>query len=53
MPDRLRGALPDANVERLILQGTAHLNGIGNAANNTLDGNSGDNSLLGMIVSMA
>ena len=36
-----------ANVERLILQGTAHLNGIGNAANNTLDGNSGDNSLLG------
>jgi Ca2+-binding RTX toxin-like protein len=35
------------NVERLILQGTGHLNGTGNTLNNLLNGNNGNNSLIG------
>ncbi|HVI92115.1 MAG TPA: calcium-binding protein, partial [Dongiaceae bacterium] len=37
----------DANVENLVLTGSANLNGIGNALNNVITGNSGDNFLVG------
>ncbi|MDB9535241.1 Calx-beta domain-containing protein, partial [Dolichospermum planctonicum CS-1226] len=37
----------DANVENLILTGTAAINGTGNAANNVMTGNSGNNTLNG------
>ncbi|WP_085741056.1 MULTISPECIES: matrixin family metalloprotease [unclassified Pseudomonas] len=36
-----------ANLENLILTGTANINGIGNAQNNVLTGNDGDNQLNG------
>lgn len=36
-----------ANLERLILRGTAALSGVGNSLNNTLIGNAGDNILVG------
>jgi Ca2+-binding RTX toxin-like protein len=36
-----------ANVENLILTGTASINGFGNAANNSITGNSGDNVIDG------
>jgi Ca2+-binding RTX toxin-like protein len=36
-----------ANVEKLILTGTAAINGTGNDADNTITGNSGNNSLTG------
>ena len=36
-----------ANVENLILTGTANINGTGNATNNTITGNSGNNILNG------
>jgi Ca2+-binding RTX toxin-like protein len=36
-----------ANVENLVLTGTAALNGTGNTLNNTISGNSGNNSLNG------
>ena len=36
-----------ANLENLILTGTANLNGTGNELNNTLNGNSGNNTLAG------
>jgi trimeric autotransporter adhesin len=36
-----------ANVENLILTGTANINGTGNASNNTITGNSGNNILDG------
>ncbi|MDO8416668.1 MAG: calcium-binding protein, partial [Agitococcus sp.] len=36
-----------ANLENLILTGTANLNGTGNELNNTLNGNSGSNTLAG------
>jgi Ca2+-binding RTX toxin-like protein len=36
-----------ANVENLILTGTANINGTGNALNNTIIGNSGNNTLSG------
>ncbi|MBJ7901613.1 MAG: hypothetical protein GC158_17230 [Cyanobacteria bacterium RI_101] len=39
--------LPD-NVEKLTLNGSANLNGTGNALNNTLTGNSGNNALTGL-----
>lgn len=35
------------NVERLVLTGTANLNGTGNASDNVIDGNSGNNRLDG------
>jgi Ca2+-binding RTX toxin-like protein len=38
-----------ANVEKLILSGTAHLNGTGNTLNNVLTGNNGNNQLDGGI----
>ena len=36
-----------ANVENLVLTGTANINGTGNALNNTLTGNAGNNTLNG------
>jgi Ca2+-binding RTX toxin-like protein len=35
------------NLEKLVLTGTADINGVGNAENNTLDGNDGGNTLDG------
>ncbi len=37
----------EANVENLILTGTADINGIGNSLNNIITGNSGDNQMAG------
>ena len=38
-----------ANVEDLLLTGTATINGTGNALNNVMIGNSGNNTLLGLV----
>lgn len=48
--DQVRASVNHAlaiNVEQLLLTGTAHLSGTGNALNNAITGNSGNNSLSG------
>lgn len=44
-----RGYVLGQNLENLVLGGTAHVNGTGNAANNVIEGNAGNNLLSGAV----